>query len=455
MISFVPLGGADDIGASCYYLNIDGTGILIDCGIHPRKKGVESLPDFNYLENKELDFVFISHAHQDHIGALPFLVKLFPHVRIFCTSQTVEIARLTLHNSINILKKEMSGEDDLVLYSHEEVDMLLRSVHTIDYGEEINLSGMRQLTEIPITVSLNDAGHILGSASIMIEYDSHTIFYTGDICLSRQVLMNGACMPNKRIDNLIIESTYAGTDSKQIGEMENETNRFVSLANKIISNNGSVLIPVFSLGKMQEMLANISKQVDTGNLTESIIYTGGIARDISHLYDKNRYLINYTDPNFELKDIDQFNYFDITDLNYFKRHPGIVLATSGMILKGTTSYDYTKYWLKQKQFGIFIVGYMDESTPGYLISQSKKGDIIKFGSEEDTKVECSINKFYFPTHSKREELIQIVKRLKPRKVAIVHGEEQNHKWLGEKVLEFDDSIKVFSSNIGSKIIFND
>ena len=133
MIKFLPIGGADDIGASCYYLNIDGTGILLDCGIHPQKTGMESLPKFELLKNEPLDFLFISHAHQDHIGAMPFLIKEYPHVKVFATKQTIDISRLTLHNSVNITNEQLKETSEDLIYDHEDIDLILRSVSEIEY----------------------------------------------------------------------------------------------------------------------------------------------------------------------------------------------------------------------------------------------------------------------------------------------------------------------------------
>ena len=133
-LKFLPLGGADEIGASCFYLNIDGTGILLDCGIHPRKNGYESLPNLDIIKNLHVDFCIVSHAHQDHLGALPILIKRFPHVRIYATKQTVEIAEYTLHNTVKILKESFSDTPEL-LYTHEEVDLLVRSMIDYRYNE--------------------------------------------------------------------------------------------------------------------------------------------------------------------------------------------------------------------------------------------------------------------------------------------------------------------------------
>jgi Cft2 family RNA processing exonuclease len=143
MIRFIPLGGADEIGAGSFYLNISGTGILLDCGIHPRNKGIEALPKFELLENEPLDFVIISHAHQDHIGALPFLIQRIPHAIIYSTPQTKEIAELTLHNAANILYVGQNSPDELKIYTHEEIDLLVRSIRTAAYTETISLKGLR------------------------------------------------------------------------------------------------------------------------------------------------------------------------------------------------------------------------------------------------------------------------------------------------------------------------
>ena len=125
MIKFLPLGGANDIGASCFYFNFSGTGILLDCGIHPRKKGLESLPKFELLNDLPVDYVLISHAHQDHIGSLPFLIQRIPHAIIISTAQTKEIAQITLHNAANILTNIQDEQTELKIYTHEEIDLLV------------------------------------------------------------------------------------------------------------------------------------------------------------------------------------------------------------------------------------------------------------------------------------------------------------------------------------------
>ncbi len=455
MIKFIPLGGADEIGASCYYLNIFGTGILLDSGIHPRKIGKEAIPDFDIIDKDPLDFVLISHAHQDHIGSLPYLIKKYPHVKVYATPQTIQIADITLHNAVRILSKRLTEDDKIEVYNHEEIDLLIRFIHDKPYNEVFSLKGLKHKLDEDIKITFYDAGHILGAASILIESNNQKIFYTGDINLSTQSIMSGAELPGEKIDVLITECTYGATDSKILGTWYSEKNRFAREANKILSKGGSILIPVFALGKTQELLSIIDDLVESGKLTDTYIYTGGVSKLISNVYDDNRYLVKRNKKNFEIRNISQINFMNITDLNYFKRKPGIVLASSGMMLKDTNSFNLAKYWLKQDDFAIYVVGYMDADTPGYIIENSQKNDKIFFDDPlVPTTVKCEINRFYFTAHSKREEILGIVKKLKPEKVILLHGEKESINWAGSQILSKKLSKRVFAAEGGKEIVLD-
>jgi len=452
MIKFLPLGGADEVGASCFYLYIDGTGIILDSGVHPQKNGIESLPDFELIKDEPIDFVFISHAHQDHIGGLPFLIKRFPHLQIFATKQTAEISLLTLHNSVNLLK-ESANNFNFPIYTHEEVDLLVRSIKYLKYNEPINLKGMRHANGNFISITFFDAGHILGSASILIEYADKKIFYTGDFRIESQFISNGAAFPKMKIDILITETTYGSTDTKTLGTYESESIRFAKEANKIISRGGSILVPVFSLGKMQEILFMLNMLIKKNQLTEVLVFTGGLSKDISHVYDLNRFIVKRNYPEIELKSIPQENYLLVNEINYFFKNPSIILATSGMILPRTSSFRLTDYWLDNTDSAIFIVGYCAQETPGYTILNSKQCDHIIFNSFERS-VKCQIKKFNFPSHSSRESIIALYKIMNPEKLILIHGEESSHQWIGEKALYLNPKTKVFSSTKGKIIILD-
>ncbi len=451
MIRFIPLGGAGEIGANSYYLNISDTGIIIDCGMHPQKKGAEALPDFDLIQDKDIDYVLISHAHQDHLSGLPFLVQRHPYIRIITTPQTRALAELTLHDAVTILSRQ-AVEDELKIYSHKEIDLLIQSIEYRALGETFEIKGYNHRGDEPIKITFYDAGHILGSASIMIEYGDLKIFYSGDINLKSQSWMKGALLPHTPVDTLILETTYGFTDSSIINPWKKETERFASAANRVINDGGSILIPVFSLGKMQEILKMIWKLMEKGRLVKVDIYSGGISRKISRAYDYNRYVVNSEDPDFELSGVPQKDIYDVENIREFFSHPCIVLASSGMMIEGTISFRLAHRWLDQKNSAIFTVGYMEHETPGFIVSTAEKGSKIRLSElSEEKEVKCAIKNFRFSAHSLREELLRIVNKLNPDTVILIHGDPPAIDWMGASILKENKKRRVYAAEPGKEI----
>jgi Cft2 family RNA processing exonuclease len=454
MFKFLPLGGAGEVGANSYYLNFSGTGIILDCGVHPQKTGLEALPDFDLIKDLSVDYVLISHAHQDHLGALPYLVKRHPYIKIIATPQTRALAELTLHNSVAILRQQLQEEDKLQVYTHEEIDLLIQSIEYKSYNEKFSLDGYDKKNKYPLSAKFFDAGHILGSAGIYIEYGDEKIFYTGDINLDRQALLPGADLPDIKVDTLILETTYGGTDSSTLLNWKDESLRLAASVNKVIIAGGSILIPVFSLGKMQELLTTIWNLMVSKKIVQTDIYTGGLADKISRVYDYNRFVVNMIDADFEISNIPQKDLYDVELPEKFFKNPCIVLAPSGMMIEGTASYNLARRWLRQNNSAIFTVGYMEENTPGYKFANSKKGDKIKLNEFDEEEVKCTIEQFRFSSHSKREELLTIVKKLKPVRVVLVHGDPVGIDWIGASILKEFRNIKVFRAEPGKEINTN-
>ncbi len=454
MINFIPLGAAKEIGASCFYLNISGTGIILDCGIHPQKKGIAAVPNFSLLEKEPIDYVIISHAHQDHLSALPFLIKKYPYIKILATPQTRALAELILHDSISILKKQINN-DEIEIYSHEEIDLLIQSIEYRSYNEEFLISGYKGIEEVKVT--FYDAGHVLGSAGILIETPDHSLFYSGDINLSGQALLKGADLPKGKIDTLILESTYGSTDSSVVPEWDEEAVRFAAEANKILNNGGSILIPAFSLGKTQELLATTWELIERGKIPAVDIYTGGISAKISRVYDYNRYVVNINN-DFEILSVPQKNLYEIENINHFFKNPSIVIASSGMMIEGTASFNLGLKWITQPKSAIFSVGYMEENTPGYKFVNAAKGSILRFDHYyKEEIVRCTIKKFRFPSHARREQLLEVVQKLDPENIILVHGDSASIDWLGSNILKENKNKKtrkVFAAEMGKEVIIS-
>ena len=453
MIKFLSLGGAGEIGASCFYLNIGGAGIILDCGMHPQKVGLEALPNFDLIKDLTVDYVLISHAHQDHLSALPYLVKRHPYIKIITTPQTRALAELTLHDSVEILKKQLNEEDKLNVYSHDEIDLLIQSIEYKSYNENFIVGNVFHQAKDLICARFLDAGHILGSAGILVEYKGEKIFYTGDINLRSQKLLKGAVLPKKEIDILILESTYGATDSSAILDWKEEELRFTKSVNQIINGGGSILIPVFSLGKMQEIISLLWSLMQQNKITTVDIYSGGIANKITRVYDYNRFVVNMVDSDFEINSIPKKNLYEVERVEDFFKSPCLVLAPSGMMIEGTASFNLAKHWIKHSKSAIFTVGYMEKNTPGYKIANAKTGEKIKLSEVgEGEVVKCIIKQFRFSAHSKREDLLKIVKKLKPKKVILVHGDTAAIDWMGASILKEDKSVKVYVAKIGKQII---
>lgn len=421
--------------------------------MHPRKTGFQSLPDFSLIENLPVDHVLISHAHQDHLSSLPFLVKRHPYIHITTTPQTRAISELTLHNSVSILKKEIGNDENFEMYSHDEVDLLIKTIDYKAYNEEFVLPGYMHNKRSTVKCTFYDAGHILGSASILLENEGKKIFYTGDINLTDQSLIKGCQFPKIKVNTLILETTYGATDSGLLNNWEDESLRLAKSINKVLSNGGSVLIPVFALGKMQEMLTTIWKLMQKGKTAPVDIYTGGIGKKINRVYDYNRYVINTVDPEFELSNIPVKDINTVEDINEFFKQPCIVLASSGMMIRGTASFNLARTWLNRKHSAIFTVGYMDPETPGYIIANAKRGDKIQLTEfSEQKEVKCEIKNFRFSAHARREDLISIVKALKPENIILVHGDSEAIDWIGATILKKFSKVRVLAAVQGKEIL---
>jgi Cft2 family RNA processing exonuclease len=187
-------------------------------------------------------------------------------------------------------------------------------------------------------------------------------------------------------------------------------------------------------------------------LTTLDIYTGGLGTKINRAYDYNRFTVRRVDEEFELNTIPQKDYYEISNPEEFFKHPCIVLASSGMMIKGTASYSFTLRWLKQKDSAIFTVGYMDTKTPGYVIANSERGDKIQLTEhDEPVEVNCTIKNFKFSAHARREDLLKIVDKLNPDNVILTNGDEDALDWMGSSILKKYKSIKIQIAKVGKEI----
>ncbi len=451
-IQFLALGGAREIGANSYFYKIGGYGLLVDAGLHPEKIGWDAFPKAELLDPYSANSFIITHAHTDHLGGVPFLLQSQPQARVIATPETMEIARIMLANSCSLLPRQHSQEvvEKLTFYTLEKVDEILRNIEPRKINTTFVLNDTED-TDKKIQCTFYKSGHILGAVGLLIEHNGKRLFHTGDTSLHTQYLIGGADLPDKPVDVVVTECTNGKADAYLSQTREKELERLEASLTKTLEGGGSVLIPVFALGKMQEALAMLWDGMRGNRIPTVDIYTGGMGRRIADIYDNFAYSDSRLNHEEVLKEIPQFEVPRREELfsgKYFKT-PSIVLASSGMMQTGTSSYFLAQRWLRQKNFAICFIGYTDPRTPGYVVSHAEQGQRIKFGSmKREVPVRCSIERFRFSAHARREELLEIINRLRPKHVVLTHGDTDAMNAFGELIIQSFPGTKVSAPENG-------
>src|SRR3954471_7230617 len=210
-MKFINLTRRVEIGANSYFVEIDGHQLVLDSGMHPKFEGEEALPNLKLIQERQLDAIVISHAHQDHIGTLPVLMRRQPQARVFMPEATAEIGDALLHNSVNVMtrQREELGVTLYPLFTHRETERATDLWQSCPMRQRITLSGERvppnETTEA--TFEFYDAGHVLGSSGVLLRAEGRAVFYTGDVNFSDQTIMQSAIFPEDKIDILVMECT--------------------------------------------------------------------------------------------------------------------------------------------------------------------------------------------------------------------------------------------------------
>lgn len=240
-----PLGGGWEVGRSCILLQYKGRNVMLDCGSHPGRDGQDSLPFFDFIEDcATLDLILITHFHIDHCAALPhFTQKTNFRGRIFMTHATKAVMNLLLADNIRV----QQAQGRFPLYSKQDLDACMEKIEVVDFHQTMEVRGIR--------FTPTAAGHVLGAAMFSIEIDGINILYTGDYSVETDRHLSRALVPVSSSgappDVLIVESTFGITNLPPREEREALLTHTVD---SVVRRGGSCLIPVFALGRAQELL---------------------------------------------------------------------------------------------------------------------------------------------------------------------------------------------------------
>ncbi|XP_063480050.1 cleavage and polyadenylation specificity factor subunit 3 isoform X3 [Symphalangus syndactylus] len=362
-----PLGAGQEVGRSCIILEFKGRKIMLDCGIHPGLEGMDALPYIDLIDPAEIDLLLISHFHLDHCGALPwFLQKTSFKGRTFMTHATKAIYRWLLSDYVKV--SNISADD--MLYTETDLEESMDKIETINFHEVKEVAGIK--------FWCYHAGHVLGAAMFMIEIAGVKLLYTGDFSRQEDRHLMAAEIPNIKPDILIIESTY-GTHIHE--KREEREARFCNTVHDIVNRGGRGLIPVFALGRAQELLLILDEYWQNHPELHDIpiYYASSLAKKCMAVYqtyvnamnDKIRKQININNP-FVFKHISNLKSMDHFD----DIGPSVVMASPGMMQSGL-SRELFESWCTDKRNGVIIAGYCVEGTLAKILVHGEQNEMAR------------------------------------------------------------------------------
>jgi Cft2 family RNA processing exonuclease len=441
-LKFTNLTRATEIGANSYYLELGGRRLVLDCGMHPKNVGESALPNFKALLAAlsasgagQVDAILISHAHQDHIGTVPVLMRRQRQARVFMTETTAEIGSTLLHNSVNVMtrQREELGHTLYPLFTHREAESGADLWRWCPLRQRITIAGERASARDAdeLTFEFWDAGHVLGSSGIVLRAEGRTIFYTGDVNFDDQTIMSGAVFPNESIDVLIIECTRGDHPQPESWSRAGEERRLAEALEQAFTRGGCVLIPVFALGKTQELLAMLCKFRREQWLRDFPVYIGGLSAKMTEIYDRRASMSRRQLPRLQLLDTIAPFILNGQNIQDAPARGGRVYAlSSGMMTPSTLSNIFARRVVENPRHSVFFVGYADPDSPAGLLRDAPAGEeVVLDDGQPPQRVRCNIEQFQFSAHASRESLIAYSQKLSPKKILLVHGDPPAVEWM--------------------------
>ncbi|MFL6504293.1 MAG: MBL fold metallo-hydrolase [Candidatus Udaeobacter sp.] len=434
-MKFINLTRHTEIGANSYYLESGRHRLLLDCGMHPNSAGEDALPNFKAIGDSEVDAILMSHAHQDHIGTLPVAMRRFPRARVFMTETTAEVGSVLLHNSVNVMtrQREDIGEMSYPLFTHGEIDRVSERWRWCPMRQRISIAGERAAPREKNTLTFEffDAGHVLGSTGVMLRAEGKTVFYTGDVNFDDQTIMQAAAFPEEKPDVLIMECTRGDHAKSKGWTRAGEEERLAEALAAAFERDACVLIPVFALGKTQEVLAMLYKFRRQRLLPEFPIYIGGLSSKFTDIYDRRTHTSRRQLPRLKLmREVAPFILNDETVRDAAARGGRVYLLSSGMMIPRTLSNIFARRIIENPQHSIFFVGYANPNSPAGVLREAGQGGEVALDPDKPSqRIRCNIQQFQFSAHATRESLIEYAKKISPKKVILVHGDAPAVEWM--------------------------
>jgi Cft2 family RNA processing exonuclease len=446
------------VGASGWFVEIEGHRLLMDTGIHPKYEGRESLPLLDTIKAEALDAIAITHCHHDHVGALPVALRYFPKAQVLMSELSYFLVERVLHNSVNVMirQRDELGIREYPLYTHDEVDEIAYLFEGIKYNREVPWAVPAQgrgSSPVP-TLEFYDAGHALGSAGVMVRGQKETLFYTGDVCFHDQTILRGARFEDVQADVLIMETTRGNRPLPPGFTRESEAERLAQAIQGVLHRKGNVLLPVFALGRTQEILAQLALLMRAGELPKQPVYIGGLGRVFTEIYDLEAHRTHRQHTNLMLREALDLVVLDPGQVQNMKLSgtSRLFVLTAGMMSEKTAAHDLALRMIGDERQAIFFVGYADPETPGGRLKAAQPGETFLFSpSGGEVTKRCEVREFDLTAHAHREDLLDLVSQVSPHTVLLGHGEEDSRRWFEEQIHARHPKIRIVQPAAGLSV----
>src|SRR3989338_8273411 len=425
-VKVTALGGFQEVGRSCTLLQTPNSNVLVDCGINPETfEGTKAYPYLNAMgiEVSELDAVIVTHAHLDHSGFVPYLFAYGFDGPVYCTPPTRDLMVLLQMDYIGIVSKNSNVAPP---YGIKDIQKQLAHTITFDYGEVMDITPELKLT-------FYNAGHILGSAMVHLHIGEglHNLVFSGDIKYGFTRLFDQANTVFPRMETLFIESTYGGKSDITPNRYDTEK-RLTQFFIGTINRKGKVLIPVFSVGRSQEMMLVLEEFAQKNQNFNVPVYLDGMILEASAIHTAYP---EYLRHNIQRRILSNDSPFESKIFEPVKKDrkeiaegdPAIIIAPSGM-LSGGPSVEYLRLLADDQRNAMFFVGYQSALSLGRKIQRGMK-EIPTTGEDgraTSLKINMEIDTVEgYSGHSDRPQLLSLLKNMrpKPERVFTLHGDE--------------------------------
>ncbi|WP_257232683.1 MBL fold metallo-hydrolase [Streptomyces sp. Rer75] len=410
----VPLGGGTEIGGSCILVELGDTRVLVDAGIRNDDRADHVAPrllDTELASGPPVAAVVVTHAHNDHGGWVPAVVRRWPGARVLCSSATAELLPLMWQDTAQLMRRRADerrrwGERSAdAPYGRAEVNVASRAIEDLPFGFRVPIGDL--------DIELFPAGHILGSAGVVVRGAGRRIVVSGDVSVERQLGAEPLSLPvtTEETDLLVMESTCCDALHMSREAMVEDLVRSVR---EVCENGGRVLIPATALGRAQEIALTLSSR-----LPDLPVLIDGLAGNVAETYGRHaeataaeRAVLSDRVRRVKDRRAEQLTF-----------RQGVVVSTAGT-LRGGPAVIWARDILPDPANALFICGYQDEDAPGRRLLELADGNGTLDLPDGPVEVRAAVRQFQLGAHADRRGLLRVIDEVQPHEIMLVHGREE-------------------------------